>query len=378
MSFKKWIGVYFYFAMVSAGFSLSAHAAEKTQAFLMKGNRPLGMGGAFIAMKGSDENALFYNPASIHDYEDKLHAQFLSGNYAFGYKSIDFIGELRDLSGDLGDEDDDAQKTRIFGDFTEKNFGRVEHYRASIPIALFMHRYFSVGLIADSESRVDVRDPSFDSFDLKTRNDSGVVAGTAWGWCDNAVEAGVAVKGLYRVFTSEIFTQRDVVVHDDFSDAYDLKTGFGVGVDLGVKFTPPIKLAAIETLKPTFGLTYQDIGNTRFIGEVDDTAQSLSLGLAIHPQLGPVETSLALDFRDLNHDLYWTRHLYGGWEFRFPEVVKTRASLRVGAHHGYIAGGFTLDWRYVRLTAVTYSEEIGEMERVKESRLFGAQLAFGF
>ena len=38
---------------------------------LMRGVRPIGMGNAFVAMPGTDENAMFYNPAAINDYEKK-------------------------------------------------------------------------------------------------------------------------------------------------------------------------------------------------------------------------------------------------------------------------------------------------------------------
>ena len=60
----------------------TAHAATTTIPTefpaLGKGIRPLGMGNAFIAMPGYDENAMFYNPAAINDYPKKLHFRFLS------------------------------------------------------------------------------------------------------------------------------------------------------------------------------------------------------------------------------------------------------------------------------------------------------------
>ena len=45
---------------------------------LMRGVRPIGMGNAFIAMPGTDENAPFYNPDAINDYEKQLHFKFIS------------------------------------------------------------------------------------------------------------------------------------------------------------------------------------------------------------------------------------------------------------------------------------------------------------
>jgi hypothetical protein len=366
-------------ALVLLGFGGEAYAAAAQRAFLMKGTRPLGMGDAFLAVSGSDSNALFYNPASINDYEKKLHGSFLSATVDVGAKSIQFISDIQNLADDINNATTDAQKNTIFGNFTSANFGRVENYRVSMPIAMLMHRYFAVGLIVDSDNQVTLRDPSFDSFDLVSRSDSGIVMGTGWGWFDGKIQTGIAIKGLYRVFTRETITQRDVVVNNDFGDAINFEKGFGVGADVGVKLHLPDTIPTVKTLKPVLGVTYQDIGNTRFSGSgVEDKAQSVSVGLSLNPKIGPLETTIAADVRDLNHNADFITLFHAGYEVRFPKVIGTRASLRVGTNQGYLAGGFTLDWRYVKLSGATYGEERGSTSRVDESRRFVGELAFGF
>lgn len=356
----------------------STYAASTQRAQLMKGIRPLGMGGAFLAVSGSDENALFYNPAAIHDYEKKLHATFLSPSVDVGTGSIGFVNDLRDLGDDIDDAGSDSAKSTVFGNFTSANFGRVENYRVSVPLALFMHQYFAVGLIADSETQVRLDDPSFDAFKLVSRNDMGLMAGTSWGWFNDQLETGIALKALYRAFSRETITRRDAVVQDDFNDAYNIGYGFGVGVDLGLKYRLP-EVGVLKVLKPALALTYQDIGNTRFTGgDVEDKAQSVSAGFSLNPKIGPLETTFAFDVRDLNHRADFITMMHAGYEVRFPEFLKTKASLRVGTNQGYLTGGLTLDWRYVKLSGVIYGEEIGDVSRVDERQRFGAQLAFGF
>ena len=193
------------------------------------------------------------------------------------------------------------------------------------------------------------------------------------------MQAGIAFKGLYRIYTQETVTQRDVVVSDDFSDAIDVGQGFGVGVDIGTKLHLPEALPGAALLKPVIAATYQDIGNTRFSGdEVDDKAQSVSVGLSLNPTTGPVAHTFAFDVRDLNHKADFITLFHAGYEARFPRLFKTTASVRIGANQGYLTGGFTLDWRFVKLSAMTYGEEFGEVSRVKEMRRFGGELAFGF
>ena len=77
----------------------------------MQGTRPLGMGGAFVAVEGTDENALFYNPAAINDYEKKIHMQFLLPTVEFSYKAISFFAsDLPGLADDIDAAATDSDK----------------------------------------------------------------------------------------------------------------------------------------------------------------------------------------------------------------------------------------------------------------------------
>src|SRR3989338_10806682 len=91
----------------------------------MQGIRPLGMGGAFTAVDGTDENALFYNPAAISDYEKKLHFQFLLPTVEFSYKAIPFFSsDLLDLADDIDNAATDGDKVNVFDAFAAANTGR--------------------------------------------------------------------------------------------------------------------------------------------------------------------------------------------------------------------------------------------------------------
>jgi hypothetical protein len=90
---------------------------------------------------------------------------------------------------------------------------------------------------------------------------------------------------------------------------------------------------------------------------------------------------LAIDVRDIDHKTDFLTKLHGGYELMWPDITKhiiRTASLRVGAHQGYISGGAGLDFRFFKLNVATYGREIGQKTRQKDSRMLGAQLVAGF
>ena len=370
-----------------AGFSSQALAqglALRTSPRLMQGIRPLGMGGAFIAVDAADENVLFYNPAAIRNYEKKIHMQFLIPSIDFSYKAIPFFAsDLLDLADDIDGADTNTDKINVFDAFAAANTGRYEEVGMRGPVAMLMHPTITAALFYETRAVMGLLNPASSTIDLEAVSHGGLSIGSAYGFFDDKLKAGIALKFLERHLIDEALTQRDMITNDDFTDALDLKQlGFGVGADVGFQVKPKFAGKAWKTLDPTFAFTIQDVGDTRFFqgDDVGRINESTTVGFAFHPKYWKLHSAFAFDIRDIEHQTDLITKLHTGYEVTWPEISKIlrSASIRVGAHQGYLAGGFGLDFKYFKMNAVTYGREIGQSTRQKESRMFGLQLASGF
>jgi hypothetical protein len=353
---------------------------------MMQGVRPLAMGNAFIAVKGTDENAIFYNPAAINDYEKEIHMQFLLPSVEMSYKSLGFfIDDIPGLADDIDDAATDGDKINAFDAFTQANTGRYEEVNTRGNVAILMHKYITAALFYESRAVMALTNPTSSTVDIEALSQGGLMVGSAYSFFQDHLQAGIAVKVIGRHLIDATITQRDVITTDEFSDILDLKSfGIGVGVDLGVKGQLPIedKYAWWDYLDPVFAITLQDVGHTRFFSgdPVGKQKQSLTAGFAIHPDFWKLKSTLAVDFRNLEYATDIITKLHVGYELTWPEISKIlrSASVRLGVNQGYFSGGFGVDFRYFKLNAAAYGREIGQSTRQKQSFMLALQLAAGF
>jgi len=385
MTFKKYTKLLLIALSLSLPVSAMAQSlAQRTSPRVMEGVRPQGMGGAFIAVDGTDENALFYNPAAINDFENKVHMKFLLPSVNFSYKAIPFFSnDLTDLADDIDAAGTDAAKIGVFNQFKATNTGRYEEIGIHGSIANFMYKWVSAALFYDNSSVLGLLNPASSEITLESVSTGGLQVGSAYSFFDNNLQAGLALKFVERHLISETITQRDVIANAEFDDAISFgQAGFGIGFDLGVKGKIPWDAKAWKYLDPTFALTLQDVGDTRFFAgdNVGHMEESLSAGLALHPNFGKFTSIFALDVRDLDRRTDFITKLHAGYELTWPEISKVLRSIsaRVGMNQGYVTGGLGFDFKYVQLNMATYGKEVGINTRQKQSRMFGFQLATGF
>jgi hypothetical protein len=229
---------------------------------------------------------------------------------------------------------------------------------------------------------VALTNPTSTTVDIEALTQFGLQLGSAYGFFDDMLQVGLALKFLERHLIDETISQRDVIANANFSDILDTDNfGFGVGVDAGVKAKLPIKNWKLwDYLDPTFALTLQDIGHTRFSNGLGRQEESMTFGLAVYPDYWKLKSALAFDFRDLEHTTDFIAKFHAGYEVTWPEISKILRSVsaRIGVSQGYFAGGVGLDFKYAKLNFASWGREIGENTRQKESRMFGFQLAAGF
>lgn len=350
-----------------------------------KGVRPVGMGNAFVAMPGQDENSLFYNPASINDFPKAYHFRFISPVVDFSPGSIGLVGDLFDLSDNIDAQATDAGKITTFRDFVNQHTGQFESIQARIPVVTVLHKWFGVSILADSRTTISFRNRAYTNVEIMSRSDMGAVIGSAynlkdWLKIDENFQVGLNLKILHRYSINEIVTTDDIVNNADFGDTLPRLRATGVGVDIGIKGDfPTFDVGWLEKVKPTLGFTWQDIGNTRFGNNVPDTQQSISVGFALHPAWDKWQFHFTNDFRELNQSSSFMKKWNIGAEAVAPQFWGFfRPSIRIGGNQGYIAGGVTLDFKYAKLEFATYGEEAGLFTSQKQLRRLATNLSFGF
>lgn len=372
-------------AILPAHYVNAQSLVQRTSPRVMQGARPLGMGGAFAAIAGTDENALFYNPAAIADYPEEFHFQFLLPTVEFSYKSIPFFADdLPQLASDIDAAGTDAEKINVFDNFAAANTGRYEEVGVRGNVAIMMYRWITAAIFYDSQGILALLNPASSTIDLEVETNAGLMVGSAYSFFDDYLQVGLALKFLARHLIDETITQRDVIVNNNFSDIIDAKRfGFGMGADIGIKFKLPLGHYKVwKNLKPRFAVTVQDIADTRFfIGDpVGRQKQSTSLGMSIVPKVGPFETTWALDFRNLERRQDFFYRVHAGTEWTLPEIGKVLRSfsIRAGLSQAYPAAGLGFDFKYFKLNLATYGKEIASRTIQKQSRIFMAQFAAGF
>lgn len=386
---KTFIFVCSFFAFTVVFFSANVWAQNLTERYsnrTMQGVRPLGMGNAFTAVKGTDENVIFYNPAAINDYPKEVHMQFLLPTVEISYKAINFFtDDILNLADDIDAAATDSAKIDVLDAFAAANTGRYEEVNARGNLATFMHKYITASLFYENRSVIALTNPSSSTVDVEVLTQAGLVAGSAYSFFDDHLQVGLAAKFLARHLIDETITQRDVITNAQFDDILSYKdVGYGVGADIGLKFRLPMKKSykVWDYLDPVFALTVQDIGHTRFFmgDDVGRQKESTTFGFALHPNYWKLTSILAVDVRDLEYASDFINKFHVGYEITWPDISKVlrSASVRIGCNQGYLAGGFGLDFRYFKLNAATYGRELAERTYQKQSRMFSLQLAAGF
>ena len=349
---------------------------------LGRGTRPLGMGNAFLTMPGTDENSIFYNAAAINDYSMDFKFRILSPQVSMNYGSITVLKDTLNLNDDLSKSTTDAQKIGYFQGFVNKHSGSFNNGNVTLPIVTMMQKLITCSLIVDARQTISFRNREFPNFEVRSRNDAGLIIGSAYSLLMDDLQFGLAVKFIERIMFDKIITSNDIIANKDLSDIFKWKNwpkGFGVGVDVGAKYhLKDLGPDFFYFFDPVIAVTYQDIGNTRFTGKVDNTPQSVNAGIGIHPGFGDYRLAFEIAFSEVNQRIDILNKFHAGAELTFPKVIGTNFAIRAGCNQGYPAGGFTADWKYAKLEFAFYGEEDAEYTHQKANYVMDLNLSFGF
>jgi hypothetical protein len=227
-------------------FVSNVFAFEDNQA-VIRGIRPMGMGGAFTAI-ADDENAFFYNPAGITQRRGNL-IQVFNIDFAINTEIFDFINFFNDNKNDL--EDFDSIDTSDQSDLLEKINDRIVDFTPNIAFSLPNFAYISKPIIiADNSLSFGAGLFTFANAKFKFNRsmvvpnfsylaEATAVAAIPVSYKINSLEAlripgklsvGANIKYIYRGRASE--TNMSVAEFEDMDFRY--QTGSGYGLEFGL------------------------------------------------------------------------------------------------------------------------------------------------
>jgi len=330
--------------------------------YLYKGPRPLGMGGAFVALS-NDANALFYNPAGLADVKE-TRISLLDLETEVGEGAYDFYSDALDV--DTDNEADVAQ-------FLRKYMGDYAH-AAVTSFPNYSRPNFAFGLIASMKSNLQVRDRQYPKLYVDAIEDAGVCAGYAKAFLDDSLLVGSSLKYVYRKSIEKQYTVPEIITHD-FKDRLDddAEDGSGVLLDIGViyklnDFKPNGKDVGLQV-----GLSANNlIGNG--LGDAQDLDEHIDIGISSRIE----KLTIALDYVDLFGQMGEDDNIGKRIHFGIEYTPTKTLALRTGINQGYLTLGASLMTRVVQFDVLTYAEEVGAYSGQRDNRRYLLRMGLGF
>lgn len=364
------------------GASTFLQVAEANIVSLNPRPRLLGMGGAGLGAMG-DYDSASVNPAGLADVQ-KYQIEYLPMlvEVPLNLGLVDSFQNYKDAT----DGTDTTAKRNAYRTFLSD----VAHEALGMRVNVypnFTKQNFHLGVLADFNVNPRLRAGGMASNQVVelggSNGTAGVIIGYAHSFMGEQLQVGITAKPLYRIGLTPNQTQtvydiaKGMNAQGDIADeifgpeAGDSRA-FGFGVDLGAKYSIPF----LAVLKPSVGLTWQDVGDTRFFTSdtiPENIPQSLSAGVAIHPSLGIFQNTLAVDFRDINRKIDPMNKIHIGLESKIWKIL----ALRAGLSQMYWTVGANLDFWLINFDVYVAAQEAGRYAHIQEQRTLGFKFSLG-
>lgn len=325
--------------------------------------RPAAMGEAFTAV-ADDQNALYYNPAGLARLKG-WSLEIVSPILGFNGRTRAANTDIKDLATAAKDFNNSESARDTLKSILSKLGGEDYFGRFGIN-PYFVRKSFGLGILLNTEVTLRPHGFGADLMDLYLPADTEVRMGYALSFWDEAFSVGASVYGRGRLLIEESMGT-DRIATFTGSNAKNalndwVKTGAGVGVDVGILYTP------IKMWEPTLGVSMSNIGDTKFY-KIKSTSkfsgsqprplpQSLSMGVSLTPTWGSWFARASTDFRHMNLPMpasdKFRLGLEGGWKGRYVS-----AALQTGSMEGYLTAGFEVRLLLINLRYATFATSRG-------------------
>lgn len=331
--------------VVLIGFLLTSVQGLSRGDWTQYGVRPLAMGNAFVGV-ADDYNALFYNPAGLARLTE-WNVEIINPRIDVALKTYSLVRELM--------KQKKGMATADVINLIKEQTGIQHYFGISLnPYVVAPHWGFAIG----SRNYLSFMTHRKISVDTDASVGLLIPVGVAGNFLDNKLSLGASLKyqggiGINQevnIDTIALLTSSKESSSDDKVDKI-LTQGSGIGLDLGLLFTPQ------KAGEPTLGISIMDFGGTK-IGKF---ASKGSLAHAIPPTVNtgisfkPFKTEktyvlIAADTQMINRNTHFSKKLNLGVEWGYDKIIKIEGGLMAG----YLTGGFQFDVGLFKLRLATY------------------------
>lgn len=331
------------------------------------GVRPIGMGGAFVAV-ADDSNTIFYNPAGLSRV-NKFTLGLLNPSVSIGENGLDMYSDTDDT-----DMDDTGEVSDLLRDYVGDH---IHLYASVTPHIGFRIKDFGIMVSAFAIGNMDseVRNPVYPEFQVDSHLDVGGIGGVGFIVPGvKGLKAGASFKAVSRKSLNEVYTPAEIAA-DDFDDRIkdDEKTGSGTGIDVGLIYTLPWE----KYFQTDIAVVGQNLPEIEFEdGEKLETRWIA--GISIRKKVGPFSMIAALDYNDFTQNIEADddlgKRLHMGAEVKFKDFIAVRG----GSNQGYPSFGASVDLWVLKFDAAVYSEEVGAYSGQREDKRYMGQITIGW
>lgn len=326
------------------------------------GTRPLAMGNAYVGV-ADDFNALFYNPAGLARLPS-WSFEILNPSVAVSSNTVSTIPDVLELANSKSTSEGGKTEVQSVLSIFDTLSGKSQYVNLGLtPHLVFPGFGFGLGIDVGG-TLIAHRDPS-------ATVDAGanviVPVTYAKSMLEDRLSLGATLKGVFRTGVDREFSLADISAftkndsttssnssQDNLKDY--LNSGRGVGLDVGMLFTP------VKTMEPTLGVSVTDVGGTPLkstsdlYGKPKPRDPSVNTGISFKPVMsGSMYLLTSVDAHAINQPMHFSKKLNLGSELGFGKVLK----FQLGLHQGELSGGCQLDAWLLILRIATYAEQLG-------------------
>lgn len=334
----------------------------------------LGRGDTGIAIADYD-SAIFYNPAGLAQGNGIYKETILAS------PTLEISTPTRDAIRQISVEDDPTT------DVLKRNIGKPQHIGIYNFSGVILRRV-ALGAFYSSSTNVFVAKSEaaggLEFADANSVQNIGATFSIAEKILGDFLLVGATAKYIQRgqaAITVDV-TDADQLDQLDSNDVLGVGTGFGGDIGLMIR--------GQARIKPSFGLTIQDLGDTKFTPTVvddenpqksaalKDIKQTVNAGFAIEPSSRASTFRLLLDVRDILRNNDESNSLFKRLHIGTELSVKDTVGFTGGLNQGYVSAGGYFDLWLIRIDLGIYTEEVGSWAGHRADNRFYFRLKAGF